>query len=176
MNAKATTKDADDNKRGSLAFGRNLIVLAALILAPCLWCMGHGLLTLRWPRTDATIVDANFRVQTEQVASPGRDRDEWNTFSTHYRYAVAGKEYLSGRIEPYDMGMQNSAGAERMRQQYPVGSPVHVAYDPQSPDIAYLEPGPSSVSLMLGGAAVFMGLCGFWVRSLAKRGLGRMET
>jgi hypothetical protein len=72
--------------------------------------------------------------------------------------------------------MQNSAGAERMRKQYPVGTPVHVAYDPQSPDIAYLEPGPSSVSLALSGLGIFMGLCGFWVRSLAKRGLGQMET
>ncbi len=177
MNTKAMTRDANNNKRGSLAFGRNLIVLAALILAPSLWCLGHGLLTLRWPRVDATIVDANFRVQTEQMASSGqRDRDEWNTFSTHFRYTVAGKEYISDRIEPYDMGMQNSAGAERMREQHPVGSVARAAYDPQMPEIAYLEPGPSSVSLMLGGAAVFMGLCGFWVRSLAKRGIGRMET
>src|ERR1700743_590264 len=153
--AKAAKKNADDNKRGSLAFGRNLIVLAPLLLARSLWCAGHGVLTLRWHRADATIVDANFRVQTEQMASPGqRDRDEWNTFSTHFRYTVDGKEYISDRIEPYDMGMQNSAGAERMREQHPVGSVSHAAYDPQAPEIAYLEPGPSSVSLMLGGAAV----------------------
>jgi len=28
----------------------------------------------------------------------------------------------------------------------------------------------------IGGIGAFMGLCGFWVRGLAKRGVGRMET
>ncbi|HWE79591.1 MAG TPA: DUF3592 domain-containing protein [Pseudolabrys sp.] len=170
---------AQRTKRQSLAFARNLIVLAALIFAPGLWGVVNGALTLRWPRTTATIVDSDLRRFSAQMNSgsgSNKERDEWNSYSAHYHYSVGGKEYFAGRVEPYDFGMQNSAGAEKMRQRHPVGSTAQIAYDSDDAQIAYLEPGPSSFSLALAGLGAFMGLCGFWVRSLAKRGLGRMET
>jgi hypothetical protein len=164
-------------KRQSLAFARNLIVLAALVLAPGLWGVVNGVLTLRWPRTTATIVDSDLRrLSTQMNSGSSKERDEWNSYSAHYTYSVAGKEYFAGRVEPYDFGMQNSAGAEKMRQRHPVGSTAQIAYNPDDVQIAYLEPGPSSFSLALAGLGTFMGLCGLWVRGLAKRGIGRMET
>ncbi len=163
------------SKRQSMAFGRNLIVFAAPILALGLWGMAHGLLTLRWPRVQAEIIEADLRTFSGQSNDPRR-RDEWHAFSVHYTYNVDGKDYFGGRVEPYDYGMQNSAGAERMRDRHPVGPLANVAYDPKDASVAYLEPGPSSFSLILVFIGAVIGGSGLWIRSLAKRGIGRMET
>jgi hypothetical protein len=162
-------------KSQALAFGRNLIVLAALILAPGLWGAAHGALTLRWPHAEAKIIDASLRTFSN-ASSDRRYRDEWHSFAVHYSYTVGGKDYFGGGVEPYDFGMQNSAGAQKMRDRYPVGSTAQVAYDPKDASVAYLEPGPSSFALALVGIGIVIGAAGFWIRSLAKRGIGRMET
>jgi Protein of unknown function (DUF3592) len=175
-----TPKIVDRNerkKRQSLAFGRNLIVLAGLIFVPGAWAAAKGALTLRWPRADAKIVDASLRLQTVQSSSRSDTRpDEWSSFIVHYTYSIGGKLYWSGRAEPYDFGMQNSAGAKRMAGRHPTGSSARIAYDPENPAIAYLEPGPSSMSLAMVGIGTVIGLSGLWVRNLARRGIGEMET
>ena len=163
-------------KRQSLAFGRNLLVLATIILMPGVWGALKGALTLRWPRAEATIIDADLRRHSRASTSTPQSTEMWNTFHVHYRYEVAGREYLGGYVEPYDFGMQNSAGAERMRERHPVGSKAQVAYDSDAPEIAYLEPGPSSFSLALTAIGGVIGLSGLWVRNLARRGIGRMTT
>ena len=163
-------------KRQSIAFARNLIVLAILILAPGLWGVAHGALTLRWPRAEATIIDADLTRHSRSSTSTPRSTEMWNSFSVHYRYEVAGREYLGGAVEPYDYGMQNSAGAEKMRARHPIGSKASVAYDPNDHEVAYLEPGPSSFSLVLVGIGTVVGLSGLWIRSLARRGIGRMAA
>ena len=160
-------------KRQSLAFGRNLIVLALLVLAPGLWDATHGALTLRWPRAEAKIIDAKLRT-FERATSDPYYRDQWHTFTVHYHYTIGGKEYFGGGVEPYDFGMQNSAGAEKMKERHPIGSTAQVAYDPEHPEVAYLGPGPSSFSVILIVIGAIIGFFGFWVRSLAKRGIGRV--
>ncbi len=166
--------------RQSLAFGRNLIVLALIILIPGAWAAYKGAMTLRWPRAEAKIVDAKTRVQTAPSSSTLGQRhsrdDEWTSFIVHYTYRVEDEEFWSGRVEPYDFGMQNSAGAKRMSERHPVGSKALVVYDPADPAIAYLEPGPSSMSLAMVGIGAVIGLSGIWIRHLARRGIGEMAT
>jgi hypothetical protein len=84
----------DERKmRQSLAFGRNLIVLAALILAPGVWGSIGGALTLRWPRAQATIVDANLRLHTAPSSNSLDGRpDQWTSFLVHYVYKVEGRD------------------------------------------------------------------------------------
>jgi hypothetical protein len=181
MDTTSKMLSCDERKmRQSLAFGRNLIVLAVLIFVLGAWAAGKGALTLRWPRAEAKIIDANLRLQTAPATPSlnGRRRpdDEWTSFIVHYTYRVGGRDYWSGRVEPYDFGMQNSAGAKRMGERHPVGSTARVAYDPADPAIAYLEPGPSSLSLALVGIGTVIGLSGAWVRRLARRGIGEMAT
>jgi len=161
-------------KRQSLAFGRNLIVLAVLILAPGLWGATHGGLTLRWPRAEAKIINANLHTFSGP-SSDRRAREKWHSVSVHYSYRVGGQDYYGGRVEPYDCGMQNSADAERRRKRHPVGSLTQVAYDSNDASVAYLEAGPSSFSLVLFGIGAVIGASSLWVRSLAKRGIGRMD-
>jgi hypothetical protein len=160
-----------------MAFGRNLMVLAGLILALGIYGTVQGALTLGWPRAEATIVTADLarRITTTRDAD-GRSREEsWNSFHVLYSYTVAGREYAAGGVEPYDFGMQNSAGAAKMSERHPPGSTAKVAYDPKNAATAYLEPGPSSFALALSGIGAVMALSGFWVRRKASQGIGTMN-
>jgi hypothetical protein len=163
--------------RGGMAFGRNLMVLAGLILALGAYGTVQGALTLGWPRAEATVVTADLARQIMTTRDPdGRAREEsWNSFHVLYRYTVAGREYVAGGVEPWDFGMQNSAGAAKMSERHPPGSTAKVAYDPKNPAEAYLEPGPSSFALVLCAIGVVMGLSGFWVRRKASQGIGTMN-
>jgi len=175
--ARGRSKKVVVPNRGGMAFGRNLVVLALLIFALGGYGVVMGALTLKWPRADATITSAELLRQTS--TSRGADgraiEDGWNSFHVLYRYRVGDRDYVAGGVEPYDFGMQNSAGAAKMRERHPVGSPAKVAYDPGNPAVAYLEPGPSSVALMLLGIGAFMLLVGWWVRTKAAQGIGTMN-
>jgi hypothetical protein len=173
--ARKTTKN--EPNLGGMAFGRNLMVLGGLILVLGLYGAVRGALTLGWPRAEATITTADLlRQTTTRRGSDGRSYDEsWNSFHVLYTYTVAGKEYVAGGVEPYDYGMQNSAGAAKMRERHPPGSTAKVAYDPKNPAEAYLEPGPCSITLALSGIGAFMALCGLWVRRKASQGIGTMN-
>jgi hypothetical protein len=166
--ARAKRKQPEPN-RGGMAFGRNLMVLGGLILALGAYGTVQGALTLGWPRAEATIV-------TTTTDPDGRSREEsWNSFHVLFRYTVAGREYVAGGVEPWDFGMQNSAGAAKMSERHPPSSAAKVAYDPKDPATAYLEPGPSSFALALCGIGAVMALSGFWVRRKASQGIGTMN-
>lgn len=160
-----------------MAFGRNLMVLGTIILAIGAYGVFKGALTLGWPRVPATITSAELLRQVAPTTrSPSGVREEsWNSFHVLYRYRVGDREYVGGGIEPYDYGMQNSAGAERMKERHPIGSTSAVAYDPNDPAIAYLEPGPSSFASVLAGIGAFMAMVGLWVRRKAAAGIGTMN-
>jgi hypothetical protein len=163
--------------QGGLAFGRNLMVLGGLIFAPGAYGTVEGALTLRWPRAEATITTADLvRQMSTARGIDGRSFEEgWNSFHVLYHYNVAGREYVADGVEPYDFGMQNSAGAAKMRERHPPGSKALIVYDPDNPAVAYLEPGPSSFALMLSGIGTFMALCGLWIRRKAAQGIGRVN-
>ncbi len=160
-----------------MAFGRNLMVLGAAILGIGAYGTVKGAMTLTWPRAPATMTSAELLRQSVQATgSDGRSREEgWNSFHVLYRYRVGDREYVAGGVEPYDFGMQNSAGAVKMKERHPVGSVAQVAYDPNDPATAYLEPGSSSFALMLSGAGLTIVLAGFWVRRKAAQGIGAMN-
>ena len=161
--------------RGGMAFGRNLMVLGGLILVAGGYAAIRGAITLTWPRTAATIVSAQ-QLPQGPVPSRGLGEDSWNSFHVLYRYRVGDQQYVGGGVEPYDYGMQNSAGAAEMSDRHPVNSAAEVAYDPRDPAVAYLEPGPSSFSRVLVGIGAAMALIGLWVRRMAARGLGSMSN
>ena len=174
--ARGRSKKAAPN-RGGMAFGRNLMVLAVLILVLGAYGVVMGAMTLRWPRTAATITSAELlRQSSTSRGLDGRSiEDGWNSFHVLYQYRVGDRDYVAGGVEPYDFGMQNSAGAAKMRERHPIGSQAQVAYDPGNPAVAYLEPGPSSFALVLAGIGAFMLLVGWWVRAKAAQGIGAMN-
>jgi hypothetical protein len=161
-----------------MAFGRNLMILGAAILALGAYATARGLQTLYWPRAEATITSAELLRQsapTSRRVNGHTTEDSWNSFHVLYRYQVGEKDYVSGGVEPYDFGMQNSAGAAKMRERHPPGSAARIAYDPSDPGIAYLEPGPSSFALILMAIGSVFGFSGFWVRRKASQGVGEMN-
>jgi hypothetical protein len=162
----------------SASFGRFLMIVGAAILLLGGWGAVQGARTWQWPRAEARIIDSDLRrneSNLRQSANGDYYRDHWYTFAVHYSYRVGTTEYIGGGVEPYDFGMQNSAGARKMKDRHPVGATAKVAYDPDNPAVAYLEPGPSSFALILLAIGAILGLCGLWVRSLARRGIGVME-
>jgi hypothetical protein len=160
--------------RGARNFARLLLVIAVPVLVLGAWGTVQGARTWQWPRTQAVIVDADLRTFT-QDARDNRAPEERHSFAVRYTYAVGGRDYTAVGTEPYDFGMQNSAGAQRMKERYPVGSTAQIAYDPDRPEIAYLMAGPSSFALVLVFVGVVMGLAALWVRNLAARGIGAMD-
>ena len=174
--ARGRKKNAAPN-RGGMAFGRNLMVLAALILAIGIYSVARGAMTLKWPRADATITSAELlRQSSTSRGADGRSIEHgWNSFHVIYQYRVGDRDYVAGGVEPHDFGMQNSAGAAKMRERHPIGSQAKVAYDPGNPAVAFLEPGPSSFALALSGIGAFILLVGWWVRTKAAQGIGTMN-
>jgi len=132
------------------------------------WGAYNGWLTLKWPRAEAEIVDAKLTRHERETRDVQRP-DRWTTFDVHYLYRVDGKTYLGGGIEPYAFNMQNSAGAKKMADKFPVGAKAPVAYNPESAAEAYLMPGPSSFSLLLLALGII-----FWLAALLARRMIRV--
>lgn len=135
------------------------------------WGAFNGWQTLKWPRADAEIVDAKLTHHERETRDVQRP-DRWTTFDVHYLYRVDGKTHLGGGIEPYAFNMQNSAGAKKMADAYPVGAKTQVAYNPQNVAEAYLIPGPSSFSLILLAIGVIFWLVALLARRMIRVGPG----
>ena len=138
----------------SAGFGVFLMMLAAPPLVIGLWAMAQGLITLTWPRTDGQI----DRVYFSQSQPDDETRRMSASIDITYRYVVGGRTYSSSSIAPYTFGWQNSGHARRQHDDYSADMAVRIAHDPHDPRVAYLEPGPSSTSLMLLGVGFIFGL------------------
>jgi len=135
------------------------------------WGAWNGWQTKKWPRAEAEIVDAKLTQHERETRDADRP-DQWTTFDVHYIYRVNGKTYLGGGIEPYAFNMQNSAGAKKMADAYPIGAKTQVAYNPRDVHEAYLMPGPSSFSLLLIGLGAGFGLMALLARRMIRLGPG----
>ena len=175
MSPASPTHPGRNNKRGARNFARLLMIIALAPLWLGAWGYYQGWRTLNWPTAEALILGSDLRISTSEHRRDDRTvTDQRATVDIRYTYKVDGRDYVGDGIEPYSYGMQNSAAARDQAWKYPANSKVRVAYDPDDATIAYLEPGPSSVSKMLLGIGVVLGLAGFWVRSLTRRGIGTM--
>jgi len=133
--ARGRSKKVVVPNRGGMAFGRNLMVLALLIFALGGYGVVMGAMTLKWPRADATITSAELlrQIGTSRGADGRAVEDGWNSFHVLYQYRVGDRDYVAGGVEPYDFGMQNSAGAAKMRERHPVGSKAKVVHEEYTP-------------------------------------------
>jgi len=142
-------------------------VFGTAMLALGAWAAMKGWQTRQWPRVEAEIVDANL-ARNERLAKDGTLEHRYS-FTLNYRYAVGDQTFIGHGTEPYDLGMQNSAGARTMSEDYPVGAKVQILYNPENSAEAYLMSGPSSFSLILlalGGI--------FWLAALLARRMIRL--
>jgi hypothetical protein len=155
-------------------FGTVLLIVAAAPFVIGLWGVAQGLMTLTWPLADGRIEAVNFR-----LSQPDEETRRMSaSIYVRYRYTVGGKTYSGSAISPAMFGGQNSGEARKQDRQYSPGMPVRVAYDTGDAAIAYLEPGPSSTSLVFVAVGLFVGLPGLAIRRLAtleKRAAARRE-
>lgn len=162
-------------KKSVVNFGILWMSFGLLPFALGSWGTYQGWLTQKWPRTWATIANADLKVQRRTDYRDGQRRKSTSvSLDIAYIYTVAGIEYWSEGLQPYSFGMQNAATARRMGAEYPSGSRAEIIYSPEDPATSYLEPGPSSVSLFMLGVGGIMTLIGLWVQSLGRRGIGQV--
>jgi Protein of unknown function (DUF3592) len=145
-------------------------VFGTLVFALGAWGTFKGAQTRNWPRAEAEIIDARLTLHERETRDGEKDRSY--TFGTHYRYSVDGRTYLGSGTEPYDFGMQNTSGAKKMAEAYPVGARTQVAYNPENAAEAYLMPGPSSFSVIMLGSGVAFCLIALLARRMIRLGPG----
>lgn len=125
---------------------------------------------LRWPRVPGTVV------HNEVVSLPSaNDGETGSRARIRYQYQVQGQTLESDRVQ---WGMQvidvTDAGAQALSARYPLGAPVQVWVNPNSPAQCALEIAPAKNAMMTYAFAVALLLVG--VVLLAASGGGDAPT
>jgi hypothetical protein len=145
-------------------FGTALLIVAAIPFGFGSWGFITGIMSLRWPLAEGLITHSTLR-----LSEPDSETRRMSaSVDIRYRYNVDGVDYSGAAIAPSTFGAQNSSEASAQHERYQSGTAVRVAYDPKDPSVAYLEPGPSSTSMLLVGVGLFIGLPGLMIRRLAE--------
>ena len=94
-------------------------------------------------QTEATILSAELGSGQSQYRSQSGGYNQRTSFfpNISYRYEVNGKEYVNDQYAQRASLVNRRSLVERTVKKYPVGSKVTVFYDPQDPQVAYLEKG-----------------------------------
>ncbi len=116
-------------------------------------CMLYGQYQLGWARASADWPVVAGRIVTSEVTS--HTDEEGTTYSDEieYVYAVDGTEYEADVVVIGGHGY----GPHRVVGRYPLGAEVTVAYDPDKPSRAVLEPGVESYEWQTWGISMLLG-------------------
>lgn len=145
----------------------NLIVircLAGVVGLFGLFLVGMGLLTLwkgiqmsAWPSVEGVVTACRLQERREQVAYSDRSTRTMVSFEpmVDYYYSVDGQNYAGQRISPIEKRFARQL-AQKMLDRYPVGTPIHVRYNPQNPAEAFLSVSVSwsGLGFVLAGVAL----------------------
>ncbi len=150
--------------------GRNILIVAAVLLIAGGWACLKGVEALSWPQADARRL-VLYKGMTIDRRQDGHSTDERREGPTEFRYAykVGKQDYVGTAVQPYDFGSQDWLISYRHDDFYSPRAALRASYDPSDPSVAYLEPGPSGAALILFGAGILAGLGGLWARHAASR-------
>ncbi len=152
--------------------GRNILIVAAVLLIAGGWACLKGAESLTWPQTGGRIVVPTTSTTMGHRRQDGHSTDERRAIETgdiRYAYTVKGRDYVGTAIQPFDFGTQDWLVSYKRDDLYREHTVVRVSYDPGDPSVAYLEPGPSGAALILFGIGILVGLGGLWARHAASR-------
>jgi hypothetical protein len=135
------------DKLGLYFFGLFFPLLAA-VAGRLMWmAWKRGTASMHWPTVPG-------QIQQSVVQYHSGDGGRYSPW-IQYGFTVAGQRYQCDMIT-YRSLPTDRAAAESYVERYPPGSPVHVFYDPESPDVAVLEPGADRRSYLIGAAVLFI--------------------
>lgn len=101
----------------------------------CIWGkLVQARSSLRWPSVMGTVTGSGTKTQSSLRGGPATAAD------VRYMYEVDGKRFEGTRISFGQYGTGDGGHARKEAEKYPVGKPVTVYYDPNSPATAVLEP------------------------------------
>jgi len=116
----------------------------------------RALASAAWPRAEGEIVGSEVHVDGHYEDGEAQLRTV-----IRYRYDVGGQTYRGERVFFGDgLALRFSGPGKRRLEEYPTGARVGVAYDPQHPRLAVLEPGGNVAAYLVCAVAVAVGLLG----------------
>jgi len=116
----------------------------------------RALASTTWPHAEGEIVGSDVHVD-------GYHEDGEAQLRTviRYRYDVGGQTYHGERVFfGDDLALRFAGPGKRRLAAYPIGTRVGVAYDPQQPRVAVLEPGGNVAAYLVCAVAAAVGLLG----------------
>lgn len=114
-----------------------------------------------WPTVPGVIVESTRRVSTSQSREEKRRMKSTQSYyaDVKYSYEVNGTKYEGDQVSVLSGGIGSESSAEAIIKRYPRDAKVSVAYNPQNPAEAFLEPGSwGSTWMMLVFAGGFIGV------------------
>jgi hypothetical protein len=126
--------------------GLVFLVGAAIFLTGCL--IGYfasrarkiAARSLTWPKVAGTITRSEIRAEKSEGGENTGSSTSYRP-DIAYSYEVSGKSYTGQRVRAGSVYVRTPKAAEAIREPYPVGRSVEVAYDPARPESSMLEPG-----------------------------------
>jgi len=152
------------NRKGDAAILVSVLLIFGLVLG------GFGLYRYRkgresaaWPTVRGKVVYSHaepHKVETGHHYRP----------AVKYTYTVSGKAYTGKAITASDEYQKTLGGANDILREYPVGSDVSVAYNPDDPGQAVLKTGlRKNTYVLLAGSVVCFAFAGAIVVSRLKK-------
>jgi hypothetical protein len=139
------------NSRGGILFGLVIGLIFTVLGYFVTFTFGKPILdqaraSVQWPKVPGVIT------RSVLATSRSKKKKTMYSFDVEYRYEVAGEELVCNNVYfGGDFSSSSSAGANEVVRRYPVGAKVDVAYDPNNPVNAVLEPGAHWQSYILYG-------------------------
>jgi Protein of unknown function (DUF3592) len=169
-----------------MGLGMGLGMFAAIFMLIGLAMLSGGLLSLwrayssrSWPLARGTILYGQRDSSTTVTEDEDGTIQRSTSYGAHfvYRYEVNGAAHFSNIRRFGQLAGSSAEWAAEIAERYPLGKRVEVAYAPDDPDVAVLEPGIGSEAYWLPGAGAAFLLFGaavaIWgIPALAGRGFG----
>ena len=162
---------------GLSLFATIFMLIGAALLSGGLLNLWRAFHSRSWPRAQGTILYG----QRDSSATVSEDEDgnieRSTTYGAHfvYRFEVNGAKHFSNNRRFGQLAGASAEWAAEIAERYPLGKRVEVAYSPDDPDLAVLEPGIHSEAYWLPGAGaaflLFGAAAAIWgIPALAGRG------
>ena len=126
-------QEKNRKRRGLLRVLIGISMLAGLVtIGLGLPQVYYGYVSTSWPTCEGTVMESESEFDSRRGV---------HEVKITYSYTVSGRKYTGHRHSYLGTVFSNSADAQKIVDEHPVGSPVTVYYSPNNPKMAVLAPG-----------------------------------